>query len=481
MHQMRRRGLALATGLVIAGTIGAAGAPAATTVWPPTTGTTPCNFNVTAALNTSTGTYNGVPLPDATFEPQGGGLPERMVVQCSTITIPAGTTVQVIGSRVLDLRASGDVVIGGTLDLSANGATPGPGGGGGGPGGTGGSGGQSGQGLGSGLGGSPGSGGTASGGASGPAYTGSEYGNAGQAGQTGDSAPSGRGAGGGGAGSGGGFSAGSGGGGGGSSSSPFNAGGAGGAGGGGLRVVSATAISIAASGVIRTRGGSPTNPANTSPYGGGGGGGSGGGIALNAPEITNAGSVSTLGGDDFTALGTMPPAGAFSAGGDGAAGGIRLEYNSLTVTGTWAGGLQTELTPPTPTTLSPIADRVTVARAGGGAGAVSSNPAGIDCGADCAEYYDVGAPVALTAAPAAGSVFAGWMGACAGQGAVCTTNSGQLRSSTAIFNLAGSSGPAPPAAGTVDPRCAALRAKLKKAKTKAKKKKIRKKLRALGC
>jgi hypothetical protein len=51
---------------------------------------------------------------------------------------------------------------------------------------------------------------------------------------------------------------------------------------------------------------------------------------------------------------------------------------------------------------------LTVTKQGNGTGAVTSDPPGIDCGADCTESYDNGKVVTLTANPDPGSVFAGW-------------------------------------------------------------------------
>jgi hypothetical protein len=53
---------------------------------------------------------------------------------------------------------------------------------------------------------------------------------------------------------------------------------------------------------------------------------------------------------------------------------------------------------------------LTVATAGSGSGTITSAPPGIACGVDCAEGFDFGTIVMLTAAPAAGSSFGGWSG-----------------------------------------------------------------------
>jgi hypothetical protein len=76
---------------------------------------------------------------------------------------------------------------------------------------------------------------------------------------------------------------------------------------------------------------------------------------------------------------------------------------------------------------------LTVAKAGTGAGTVTSSPAGIDCGADCSQDYDYGTTVALSATPDTGSTFAGWSGDsdCA-DGSVNTT---AATNCTATFTL----------------------------------------------
>lgn len=62
---------------------------------------------------------------------------------------------------------------------------------------------------------------------------------------------------------------------------------------------------------------------------------------------------------------------------------------------------------------------LTVNNAGGGI--VTSNPAGINCGATCSTTYNTGTLVTLTATPDAGAIFAGWVGACTGTGSCMVT------------------------------------------------------------
>ena len=78
---------------------------------------------------------------------------------------------------------------------------------------------------------------------------------------------------------------------------------------------------------------------------------------------------------------------------------------------------------------------LTVVQSGTGSGTVTSSPAGINCGADCNELYNINSIVTLTATPAVGSFFAGWSGgACTGTG-TCVVTMDAAKTVTAIFTL----------------------------------------------
>ncbi|MEO8135511.1 MAG: hypothetical protein ABI831_16215 [Betaproteobacteria bacterium] len=59
---------------------------------------------------------------------------------------------------------------------------------------------------------------------------------------------------------------------------------------------------------------------------------------------------------------------------------------------------------------------LSVTKGGTGNGTATGIPPGISCGLDCTEPYASTTPVSLTAVPAPGSVFMGWLGACIGTG-----------------------------------------------------------------
>ncbi len=163
-------------------------------------------------------------------------------------------------------------------------------------------------------------------------------------------------------------------------------------------------------------GGSGSNggPAITS-YSGGGGGGAALGPAL---FVRNA-QVTIV---DSGALGSVAIAG--GGGGRGALPGTAIAdplyaMSPLSVTGSLVAG--------TPGGLA-----LTVTKAGGGSGTVTSTPAAVHCGTTCAASFEAGTTVTLAASPAADSSFGGWSGACTGT-ASCTVTVDVAKSVTATF------------------------------------------------
>lgn len=75
---------------------------------------------------------------------------------------------------------------------------------------------------------------------------------------------------------------------------------------------------------------------------------------------------------------------------------------------------------------------LTVLKDGSGSGSVTSNPAGIECGVNCATVFDFGKVVTLTAVADPGSSFTGWSGDCAGTGN-CVVTMDAARDVTATF------------------------------------------------
>ena len=84
---------------------------------------------------------------------------------------------------------------------------------------------------------------------------------------------------------------------------------------------------------------------------------------------------------------------------------------------------------------TPTSFTLSVSRAGGAGGMVTSSPAGINCGTDCSQPYTSGTPVTLTASAPAGMAFTGWSGACTGTGS-CAVTINANTSVTASFTTA---------------------------------------------
>jgi hypothetical protein len=91
-------------------------------------------------------------------------------------------------------------------------------------------------------------------------------------------------------------------------------------------------------------------------------------------------------------------------------------------------------------TAAPVTYKLTVTKTGNGT--VSSEPAGINCGSDCAENFASGKTVTLTAAPAADSTFVSWSGctAVAANPLHCTVSMNKASTVSATFALIPTSG-----------------------------------------
>lgn len=82
---------------------------------------------------------------------------------------------------------------------------------------------------------------------------------------------------------------------------------------------------------------------------------------------------------------------------------------------------------------SDVSGSLTISRTGTGTGLVSSNPAGISCGAACYANFVTGQSVTLTAIPNGGSVFSGWTGCDSTVGNQCTVTVSGAKNITATF------------------------------------------------
>jgi hypothetical protein len=117
----------------------------------------------------------------------------------------------------------------------------------------------------------------------------------------------------------------------------------------------------------------------------------------------------------------------------GATGALTPKSSMSMPTGTFPEGIAVGPAPPSPNqTLT-----VTVT----GSGTVTSQPAGVNaCAATCMAPFTYGTAVTLTAAPATGSTFSGWGGACAGTSTTCTVTLNADESVSAAFAATGGGG-----------------------------------------
>jgi hypothetical protein len=91
--------------------------------------------------------------------------------------------------------------------------------------------------------------------------------------------------------------------------------------------------------------------------------------------------------------------------------------------------------------------QLTVTRTGGGAGVVTSSPAGIACGGQCTQAFAQNSVITLIATAGAGSAFSGWGGDSDCADGVVSLSS--AKTCSALFSLAGGDGLSPvPGSGT---------------------------------
>jgi hypothetical protein len=91
---------------------------------------------------------------------------------------------------------------------------------------------------------------------------------------------------------------------------------------------------------------------------------------------------------------------------------------------------------------------VSVTKIGGGAGLVTSEPAGVYCGSICMVITDYDSSMTLVPSPASGSVFTGWTGCDAVSVNRCQLRFDTAKEVTVIFDLVGSPPTVPPSGAT---------------------------------
>ena len=119
--------------------------------------------------------------------------------------------------------------------------------------------------------------------------------------------------------------------------------------------------------------------------------------------------------------------------------GVRIFDTALDVELTTAPLKISDLPPNTIVMIEDAQFDLTVHKAGGGTGTVTSVPEGLDCGTVCTRGYPENTMLTLTATPAAGSTFIGWQGGGCTGATTCTMVLDQELAVTATFELAAAS------------------------------------------
>jgi hypothetical protein len=144
------------------------------------------------------------------------------------------------------------------------------------------------------------------------------------------------------------------------------------------------------------------------------------------PTITSPASPTTVpagGSTDVTVRVTVPAGTAHGTTGD------------FTLTATPTGGGTAAADTGAVQAIVPAPGTLSVIKAGGGTGQVTSDPSGISCGVDCLESFTLGQVVTLTATADPGSTFMGWSGDASGATSPVTVTMDASKVVTATFDI----------------------------------------------
>jgi hypothetical protein len=149
--------------------------------------------------------------------------------------------------------------------------------------------------------------------------------------------------------------------------------------------------------------------------------GTGNGTVTSSPAGINCGATCSAAYNAGTtvALAAAPAAGSTFVGWSG--------------TGCTSGSVTVNANMSCTATFSPQSSQaftLVVSTTGTGAGTITSNPVGLNCGSTCSAVYNSGTIVALVATPAPGSTFTGWSGTGCTSGSITLTSATNC---TAIF------------------------------------------------